>query len=265
MLYHRVGGEAAMNEEYMRINQQRWDEMVGVHAKSAFYDVAGFKAGRITVAPLERAELGNVAGKSLLHLQCHFGMDTLSWARLGAKVTGVDFSEKAIELAKSLSEELGLDAHFIQSNIYDLPQVLSGTFDIVYTAYGVIGWLPDLLPWGKIIAEYLKPGGFFYIAEGHPFMWVFDEKPTDFRVAYAYFSHEPIKSEEEGTYADRSAKMAHTVTYGWNHTFSEIFTALISAGLRIDFLQEFPLCAWENFLEMVRQEHRFFSKKDTHK
>src|SRR5438067_11774610 len=108
-----------MNEEYMHINQQRWDEMVGVHEKSAFYDVAGFKAGRNTLAPLEREELGSVAGKSLLHLQCHFGLDTLSWTRLGAKATGIDFSEKAIELAQALAKELALDTRFVQSNIYD--------------------------------------------------------------------------------------------------------------------------------------------------
>jgi SAM-dependent methyltransferase len=254
-------------DEYTKANLDWWNEAVAVHAKgdTRYYLLESFKAGMSDLLSLERQEVGDVAGKSLLHLQCHFGMGTLSWARLGAKVTGVDFSEKAIELAKSLSEELGLDANFVQSDIYNLPQVLSGTFDIVYTSYGVIGWLPDLLPWGKIIAEYLKPGGFFYIAEGHPFMWVFDEKPTDFRVGYSYFSREPIKSEEEGTYADRSAKMAHTVTYSWNHTFSEIFTALISAGLRIDFLHEFPFCAWENFPEMVRGEDRFFRMKDPHK
>jgi hypothetical protein len=118
------------------------------------------------------------------------------------------------------------------------------------------------MPWGKIIAHYLKPGGFFYIAEGHPFMWVFDEKSSDFKVKYSYFSHEPIKDEEEGSYAERNAKFDHNVTYGWNHTFSEILTALISAGLRIDFLHEFPFCAWENFPDMVEGADRFCHMKD---
>lgn len=252
-------------DEYMRANLDWWDEAVAVHAKGDTYLLESFKAGMSKLKYLEREEVGEVAGKSLLHLQCHFGMDSLSWARLGAKVTGVDFSGKAIELATSLSEELGLDATFVQSDVYDLPQVLAGTFDIVYTSYGVIGWLPDLLPWGKIIAEYLKPGGFFYIAEAHPFIWIFDDTSPDFQVATSYFSREPIGGEEEGTYADRSAKLVHTVTYGWNHTLSEIFTALISAGLRIDFLHEFPFCAWENFPGMVKGEDRFFRMKDSHK
>src|SRR5437588_12459313 len=184
------GGGTGMNEEYMHINQQRWNEMVGFHEKSAFYDVTSFKAGRNTVAPLEREELGNVAGKSLLHLQCHFGMDTMSWARLGAKVTGVDYSERAIELAQSLAKELAIDAHFVRSNIYDLPNdtLIPDTFDVVYTALGVLGWLPDLEHWGKVIAHYLKPGGTFDILEGHPFMVTLDENSSHLKVAYAELS-----------------------------------------------------------------------------
>jgi SAM-dependent methyltransferase len=252
-------------DDYTKANLDWWNEAVAIHARGDFYRLESFKAGTSKLKYLEREEVGDVSGKSLLHLQCHFGMDTLSWARLGAKVTGIDFSDKAIALARSLSEELALEANFVQSDIYNLPNVLSGTFDIVYSSYGVIGWLPDLLPWGKIIADYIKPGGFFYIAEGHPFMWTFDEKSTDFKVAYSYFSREPIKDEDEGTYADPSAKKAHNVTYGWNHTFSEIFTALISAGLRIDFLHEFPFCAWQSFPEMVEGEDKFYRMKDPQK
>lgn len=252
-------------DDYTKANLDWWNEAVAIHARGDFYRLESFKAGTSKLKYLEREEVGDVSGKSLLHLQCHFGMDTLSWARLGAKVTGIDFSDKAIAFARSLSEELALEANFVQSDIYNLPNVLSGTFDIVYTSYGVIGWLPDLLPWGKIISDYIKPGGFFYIAEGHPFMWTLDEKSTDFKVAYSYFSREPIKDEDEGTYADPSAKKVHNVTYGWNHTFSEIFTALISAGLRIDFLHEFPFCAWQSFPEMVEGEDKFYRMKDPQK
>jgi SAM-dependent methyltransferase len=252
-------------DKYTEANLAWWNEAVDIHAQGDTYLLESFKAGRFKLKTLEREEVGDVTGKSLLHLQCHFGMDTLSWARLGATVTGVDFSEKAITLARSLSSETGLDATFVQSDIYQLPQVLSGTFDIVYTSYGVIGWLPDLLPWGKIIADYLKPGGFFYIVEAHPFMWTLDEKTTAFQVIYSYFSPEPIKSEEEGTYANRNAKKVHTVTYGWNHSLSEIFMSLITAGLKIEFFHEFPFCGWENFPEMVKGEDRFFRMKDPQK
>jgi SAM-dependent methyltransferase len=252
-------------DSYIKANLDWWNEAVGVHAEGDTYDLELFKAGMSKLKYLERDEVGEVAGKSLLHLQCHFGLDTLSWARLGAHVTGVDFSEKAITLARSLAEEEGLDAIFVQSEISDLPEVLSGPFDIVYTSYGVIGWLPDLLPWGKIIAGLLKPGGFFYIAEGHPFMWLLDDTTSEFKVVHSYFSHEPITEEGQGSYADRTAQMEHTVTYGWNHTFSEIFTSLLSAGLRIDFFHEFPFCAWDNFPDMVLGEDHFNRMSDPQK
>src|SRR5436853_4157193 len=150
-----------MPEPFRRANRDRWNELAPLHARSAFYDVAGFKAGKTSLRPLELAEVGDVAGKALLHLQCHFGMDTLSWARLGAQVTGIDFSDKAIAIAQNLSQELNLDTTFICTELYNLPDVLdaAGAFDIIYTSYGAVGWLPDLQPWGSIIAHYLKPGG----------------------------------------------------------------------------------------------------------
>lgn len=252
--------------EYTTANRQWWDEAVGIHTKSEFYELEAFKAGKSKLNRLDHEEVGDVTGKSLLHLQCHFGMDALSWARLGATVTGADFSEKAIETARALSNELGINATFVQSDIYKLPEVLPPTdqFDIVYTSYGVICWLPDLMPWGKMIASYLKPGGFFYIAEGHSFMWAIDEKSPGLNIHYPYFSHEPIKSDEQGSYADRNAQMEHTVTYGWNHTVSEILTSLLSPGLRIDFFHEHPFCVW-NCLPaegMVEDENGFWWLKD---
>src|SRR3954452_15106402 len=131
-------------DEHRTVNRAHWDEATDVHVASDFYDVASFKAGTNRLHGIERAELGDVSGKSLLHLQCHFGLDSLSWARLGAQVTGIDFSANAIELARSLSEQTGIPARFIQTNIYDLPEVLSEQFDVVFTSYGVISWLPDL-------------------------------------------------------------------------------------------------------------------------
>ena len=157
-------------DKQLQVNRRNWNERTPVHAASDFYDVEGFKAGRITLRDLERREVGEVSGKTLLHLQCHFGLDTMSWARLGAKPTGVDFSDAAIDLARSLNDELGLGVRFIHSNIYDLPGVLDEQFDIVFTSYGVLCWLPDLDDWARVASNHLKPGGVFYIAEFHPLM-----------------------------------------------------------------------------------------------
>jgi SAM-dependent methyltransferase len=200
-------------DEYMGKNRELWDEITPIHVQSDFYDLEGFKNGRSSMLyPIEIEEVGDVGEKSLLHLQCHFGMDTLSWARLGAKVTGADFSEKAIEMARSLSKELNIEADFVLSNIYDLPKHLKGEFDIIYTSGGVLYWLPDLKRWGEIIAHFLKPGGFFYILEGHPFSCVFDDSQdaTELKVKYSYFHiPEPTKWEPEGDYADPDAVVTH--------------------------------------------------------
>ena len=139
------------------------------------YNVEGFKAGRITLNDIEIEEIGAVEGKSLLHLQCHFGMDTMSWARLGAEATGVDLSDASIDLANELNAELGLGTRFIRSNVYDLPDVLDGEFDIVYTSLGALCWLPDLTRWGQVIARFLKPGGTFYVRDEHPAGRIFDD------------------------------------------------------------------------------------------
>jgi len=252
---------------YIQTNQGWWNEAAQVHAQGEGYMLKEFKEGMIKLHPLERTEVGDVSGKELLHLQCHFGMDTLSWARLGAQVTGIDYAEKAIAIAQDLSQELQLDGTFICTELYNLPNVLdaAGQFDIVFTSYGAICWLPDLEPWGKIIAHYLKPGGFFYIAEGHPFMWAMDGTLPDLKIAYPYFSREPIRDEEEGTYAEKGAQLEHRVTYGWNHTLSEIFGSLLSAGLTIDFFHEHPFCAWDCLPDMEEGADRFMRFKDPKK
>ncbi len=254
--------------EYMEINRERWNELVAIHAASTSdYDLEGFKNGSIRIRTLEREEIGEVSGKSLLHLQCHFGVDTLSWARLGAKVTGVDYSDQAITLARSLSQELHMPATFVLSNVYDVPQTLdaAGQFDIVYTSHGVLGWLPDLKPWAQVIAHYLKPGGFFYIAEAHPFMWTFDESSPDFKLKYPYFMREPILSIAENSYADKNAKVQHSTEYGWNHTLSEILSSLLDVGLRIDFLHEYPFCSWACFPNMSEDTDRWYRITDSDK
>ena len=157
-------------------NRKNWNERTPVHAVSEFYDVAGFRNGRITLNDIERTEVGSVEGKSLLHLQCHFGMDTMSWARLGAQATGVDISNAAIDFARTLNDELQLNTRFICSNLYDLPDALDEEFDIVYTAMGVLCWLPDLSGWANVIARFLKPNGIFYILDGHPFSHILESE-----------------------------------------------------------------------------------------
>ena len=186
---------------YFEANKDGWNKRTGVHKNSSFYDVSSFKAGKSSLTPIELEEVGNVKGKSLLHLQCHFGMDTLSWAREGAQVTGIDISNEAIDYAKELSKELNIPAQFICCNIYDLATHLKKKFDIVFTSYGVIGWLPDLDKWASIINHFLKPGGTFYIIEFHPVVWMMDE---DFKyIKYAYHNSETIVEKQSGTYADK--------------------------------------------------------------
>ena len=222
---------------YLRNNKVVWDRYADIHVTSEFYDVEGFKKGKSSLTFIEREELGDVSGKSLLHLQCHFGLDTLSWARLGAKVTGVDFSDKAIQLAQSLAREISIDAHFVRSQIYDLPKVLEDTFDIVFTSYGVLCWLPDLKEWGRVISHFLKKNGTFYIVEYHPIRGMFDDYGN---IKEPYFHEdEPLKYEGCGSYAQPEAAFKH-VSYEWVHSLSDIVNALVEAGLRMEFLHEFP-------------------------
>jgi len=236
-----------MLEEWLRANMAVWDELTGVHARSAFYDVEGFKRGAETLTAIELEELGpDVAeGTTLLHLQCHFGLDTLSWARHGATVTGVDFSEEAVELARRLADEVGLSdrARFARSDLYDVPRALDGEFDVVFTSWGVLTWLGDLRRWARVAAHFVRPGGTFYIAEFHPLVFLLDDdaRPDDLRLGYPYFQGpEPQRFDEPGSYADPEAVTRNTVTYEWNHPLGEVVTSLIEAGLELEYLHEFP-------------------------
>jgi SAM-dependent methyltransferase len=233
-------------DEYRKSNLELWNNWALLHVASDAYHVESFKAGKNSLRPIELEEVGDVAGKTLLHLQCHFGKDTLSWARLGATVTGVDFSDEAIRIARELSAGLAIPATFVQSDIYDLPNVLSGQFDIVFVSYGAIYWLNDLDEWARIAASYLKPGGLFYIAEFHPFPMVFEdaEDGQSLKIAYPSRSRsdEPLRFETHGSYAVPDADY-HAVEYGWNHSMSDIINSLIKAGLQIEFLHEYHFSA----------------------
>lgn len=240
-----------IDRERMQVNRRYWDEVVPVHAASEMYDVQGFKAGRLTLDDLERGEVGEVQGKTLLHLQCHFGLDTLSWARLGARVTGVDYSPQAVAMARALAVECAIDARFICCNLYDLPRQLEGHFDIVFTSYGVLCWLPDLREWARIAAAYVQPGGFFYIAEFHPFAYVFDDEASSLQYRYPYFKRAATRFEFDGTYAEKTARLQNREDYEWTYRMGEVVTALIEAGLRVEFLREHPFTVYEQlpFLE----------------
>jgi SAM-dependent methyltransferase len=239
-------------DHFLESNRQLWNDWTDIHEKSKFYDMQGFLAGQLRLDSIERA-LGDVSGKSLLHLQCHFGLGTLSWARLGARVTGADFSEKGIGLARRLAQETNLEANFVCSDIYDLPKTLSGEFDIVFTSHGVLSWLPDLREWAKVVAHFVARGGLFYIVEAHPFAYVFDEAhKSELRVRYPYFHKAaPDSSEVKGTYADRDADY-RGVEYYWTHSMSDILNSLIAAGLRVESLREYPFLSWQMypFMEM---------------
>jgi SAM-dependent methyltransferase len=252
-------------DNYLEANRQLWDNWTHEHENSPFYDLAAFRAGKDRLRSIELQELGDVSGKTLLHLQCHFGMDTLAWARRGAAVTGIDFSPQSIALARSLSDELHIPAHFYCSDIANLPEVLDGQFDIVFTSYGVLHWLQDLQRWGQVIAHFLKPGGIFYMVEDHPFMRVFSSKATsELRVANRYFfSAEPDRLESIGSYAAPESDSSN-VYYIWNHSLGEVIEALIAAGLQIEFLHEFPVAARAKFPNMEKGEDGWWRFTNPH-
>ena len=258
-------------DEYRQANLALWNEWAAIHAnmksEDFSYNIEAFKAGRSTLYQLDIDELGDVAGKTLLHLQCHIGLDTLSWARRGACVTGIDFSDKAVAVAQQLSDELGLGGRFICAELYESPALLDETFDVVYTSYGVLSWLPDIPRWGQVAAHFLKPGGVFYIAEIHPFVLVFDERQAkslrDLRPAFSYFhTPEPTVWPVEGSYADRNAQVTGKIEYSWMYNLGGVNTALIDAGLTIEFVREYPFCCYPHYSWMVRRDDGWWYQPD---
>jgi SAM-dependent methyltransferase len=230
----------------LETNRALWDRWTQLHmAPQSDYaePLARFRAGQTTLQETEIAELGDLTGKTLLHLQCHFGLDTLSWARRGAIVTGVDFSQEAIATARALSVEAGIAAQFICADVLELePPAAGERFDVVYTSYGVLPWLSDLDRWASVIAQQLKPGGTFYLIDGHPVRRLLLPRRTDETgspVAHDYFGSEPVPVQERGSYARLDVDEVYTAYY-WTHGLGKVVTALCSAGLRIEYLHEFP-------------------------
>lgn len=242
--------------DYLEVNRALWDELVPIHMGSAYYDLDGFLAGEQCLRDFEVREIGDVEGRELLHLQCHFGMDTLAWARLGARVTGLDFSEKAIEMARGLAHTMGLPARFVTSDVYQARGVLDEAYDIVYTGIGALVWLPDLDRWARTVASLLKPGGFLYLAEFHPFADTLDYEEGR-TVSNDYFSEAPQEWDEQGSYADPEAYVRNSRSVQFHHPLSAIINALIGAGLRLDFLHEHDVTLFRR-LGMLEQRGQLF-------
>ncbi len=238
--------------DYININRELWNQRTEIHFNSDFYNVNEFLKGKSSLNPVEIELLGDVTNKSILHLQCHFGLDSISLSKIGAHVTGVDFSNKAIAKAKSLAITLGTNTQFIESDIYNLPNILNQQFDIVYTSYGTVGWLPNMPKWANVIQHFLKPGGTFIMVEFHPVVWMFS---NDFKhIEFNYMDFNPIIEEEEGTYADKKAPLK-TKSVSWNHGLSTVIDALIKSGLTITQFNEYnysPYNCFENTLEVEK-------------
>lgn len=236
--------------DYLEVNRQSWDQRTGTHVASKFYDIAGFLEGKTSLREIELVEMPDVPGKTLLHLQCHFGLDTLSWARRGAIVTGVDLSPVAINKAKELNEKAGLNASFVCSDVYEFGDKKTERYDMVFTSYGAICWLPDLGKWAKTISNCLKPGGRFYMVEFHPVYDLF--------AGYSYFHNCDADIETDGTYTE-NCDGTKTTTATWAHPISDVVNALLNEGVRIDQLNEFPFSPYDCFDGMEeKQPGRFY-------
>lgn len=246
---------------YTEANRAAWNTWLARDLYSAHHqDVARFRATGSSLRSIELAELGGeVSGKTLLHLQCNMGSDTLSWARLGARVTGIDFSEAAIAQARMLATEANLPARFLQSDLYalpDLPEMRDEWFDIVFTSYGALCWLPDLTRWAEIAARFLRPGGTLLLVETHPFAMMVEtaggEDSRSLRVNGPYFhATEPLAEPVGGNLAVAGAPGA---VYIWRYSLGEVVTALARAGLRIERLEEYPLAHYQQFPCLVQGE-----------
>ncbi len=253
-----------ISEAYLA-NRRWWDDVTGPHLHSAFYDVAGFRNGRSSLPAYVQEEVGDVEKKKLLHLQCHFGLDTLSWARLGADVTGVDFGGEAIRQARQLATEVGIEARFDEANIYDLGDRFDGAFDIVFTSYGALPWLHDLRQWAEIITNALKPGGLFYMAEFHPFFDTLQDgrpiaEPVDAHVDYPYFDPgEPlvVAGRDGADYADTTLHTGRD-TYEWFHSLEDVIGSLLRVGLRIEMFREQDFCLYRARRGMARGADGFW-------
>src|SRR5437763_11129611 len=243
---------------FLAANRHNWDERVPIHRRdrNGFYAVERFLRDEKPLHAIVLGELGDVTGKRVIHLQCHFGLDTLALARHGAIVTGLDFSPAAIEEARRLAEATGLSAEFVCANVYDARHAVAGDFDIAYVTWGTICWLPDLTRWARTIASLLAPGGYLYFADAHPNMLILEER--DGRLVHEYPidtpTERPLVFDTAETYSGDPTPLTHSRTYEWIHSISRVVGALLAAGLKLDFLREHPSLPWPPFPMCVKGE-----------
>ena len=254
--------ERRSNQDAESVNRDFWDEIAPVHLE-AYKEVGMLREGIEVLDEIELREVGDVAGKSMLHLQCHIGTDTLAWVRHGAQVTGLDFSGESIVCAERLRDELGLEARFVHANVYDAKEAIQETFDIVYTSKGVLTWLPDIDAWARIVAHFLKPGGVFYLMEMHPFLNVIEmETPGDLTFKYRYFHRdEPVIWADDADYANPDY-VAKNPSHEWDWTVSDIVNVLLGAGLELEFVHEYEKLFFQLFSDMATEDGRWFSLPD---
>jgi SAM-dependent methyltransferase len=240
--------------DYRTVNRANWDERVPAHVGSPDYAVARFREDPSFISDVVAFDvplLGDIAGQQGVHLQCHIGTDTISLARLGAHMTGLDFSPPAIEQARRLAGTVGADAEFVEADTYDAVEALgAGRFDLLYTGIGAICWLPDIDRWAQVVSDLLVPGGRLFIREGHPMLWALDDVRPDglLVLEYPYFEREePIVFEEEGTYVETDAAFEHITTHTWNHGLGEIVSSLLSRGFTLTGLVEHDSVPWDAF------------------
>ena len=245
-------------QDYFEQNRRNWNDRAAIHFKdeAGGYRVQAFLRGEDNLHDIEHHEIGAVAGKRIAHLQCHFGIDTLCLARRGASCVGLDFSPVAIAAARDLQKQTGLDAAFVEGNVYDARELIEGDFDLVYVTWGAIGWLPDVACWAKVVASLLRPGGTLYLLEGHPSLMTLDEKDPCLRPGFDWRTpiDKPLTLSEETTYTGDTTKIAHPVTHEWIHPLSAVINAVIGAGLTLDWLHEHEEISWQFAPVMVPKE-----------
>ncbi|MEU0092883.1 class I SAM-dependent methyltransferase [Kribbella sp. NPDC006257] len=241
-------------DDYRVVNKASWDERVAAHAASPDYKLAQYEQDPDfigQVVSFDRPRLGDISGLRGVHLQCHIGTDTVSLARLGARMSGLDFSGPAIAQAQAFADKLGHEIDFHQADVYDAVEVLgAASYDLVFTGIGALCWIPSIERWAQTVAGLLKPGGRLFLREGHPMMWALEGGDHGDLVAldYPYFeTAEPMVFDDGGTYVETEAEFTNNLTHSWNHGLGEIVTALFEAGMQLTSLMEHDSAPWQNF------------------
>ena len=255
------------SRDWMPANRRNWDERAAIHAqnRTGFYPIDRLKAGEDILQPIEAAEIGDVAGKRLIHLQCHIGLDTLCLARRGAIVTGLDFSPTAIAAALALASELGIPAEFVESDVFGARERLSGSFDVAFVTWGTICWLPNIERWAQVVASLLAAGGVLYLADAHPSALVLEEIEGRILPHYPWrvSADKPLIFEDAQTYTGDATELVEKRNYEWIHPLSAIITGLIEAGLQLEFLHEHERLPWKLFASMEPDGDRMFRLPET--